>query len=62
VAIGFDGSHIWVAGYQSNAVTELDMAGILVRTFGAGSLPLGFAFDGTHIWVLNNGSNNATRL
>jgi DNA-binding beta-propeller fold protein YncE len=57
-SIAFDGTHVWVANWGGNSVTELDASnGAWDQTLSAGSY--GFdglrtiAFGGTHVWVTN---------
>jgi DNA-binding beta-propeller fold protein YncE len=59
-AIAFDGSHIWVADYGNNSVTELDAStGTLVQVLsrGYGFEPAAMAVDGPHIWVADYGAS-----
>jgi len=65
--IAADGTHIWVANYNGNSVTELNASdGNWVRTLSGGTYgfsgPYGIATDGTHIWVTNNSGGSVTEL
>jgi hypothetical protein len=62
-ALATDGSHLWVANWGGNSITELDPTnGSLVRTISGASYhfnaPDALAADGSHLWVANGGSNN----
>jgi hypothetical protein len=63
-AIAFDGTHIWIADAQDNAVFESDPTNL--NTIGSttvGTNPQAIAFDGTgHVWVANKGSSNVTQI
>lgn len=51
-----DGSHIWVANYGGNTVTELDAGnGGFLRAISGFSTPAGIAAAGGHVWVINPG-------
>ena len=57
-AISSDGTHVWVANYNDNTVTELDAStGSVVQTIGVGNEPDGVSSDGTHVWVTNAGQH-----
>jgi YVTN family beta-propeller protein len=59
----FDGTDIWVASYDGNAVIKIDRGtGKTIGIYPVGTGPIGMVFDGTRIWVANNGSNNVTVL
>jgi uncharacterized repeat protein (TIGR02543 family) len=61
--ISSDATHVWVANYGGNSVTELNASsGSAVQTIGVGSGPHAVSSDGTHVWVANNGSNTVTEL
>jgi DNA-binding beta-propeller fold protein YncE len=58
VAISSDGTHVWVANFSGNSVTELDAAtGTVVRVIKGPKYgvrcPAGILSDGTHVWVAN---------
>ena len=62
-ALVADGSHLWVANWGGNSITELDSTnGSVVRTISGASYhfnaPDALAADGSHLWVANGGSNN----
>ncbi len=66
-AIAVDGTHVWVANYIGDSVTELSARdGRRVRTLSGGSygfsIPYAIAVDGTHVWVTNNKSSSVTEL
>ena len=51
-----DGTHVWVANFGGNSVTEINAStGAVVRTIAVGSRPDGVSSDGTHVWVANGG-------
>jgi DNA-binding beta-propeller fold protein YncE len=57
-AISSDGTHVWVANYWGESVTELNAAtGALVRVIRAPRYgldhPQGISSDGTNVWVTN---------
>ena len=64
IAVSSDGSHVWVANFYGNTVTELNASdGSLVRTITDGVVPYGGApdavsSDGTHAWVANRGTDS----
>ena len=65
--VAFDGSHIWVANYGNDSVTELKASdGSFVQKLSSGSYvfngPYGVAFDGSHIWVTNWGGKSVTEI
>ncbi len=65
--IAADGTHIWVASYGANTVTELNAAdGAWVATLSGENYgfnhPTGMVADNTHIWVANAGGNSVTEL
>ncbi len=67
IAIAADGTHIWVANYKGNSVTEMNASnGRRVRTLSGGSYgfngPLAIAVDGTHVWVVNDVGDSVTEL
>jgi hypothetical protein len=52
----FDGSNIWVTGYNAGALFKLDANGAVLQTVTVGVTPLLPVFDGANIWVPNFGS------
>ena len=61
--ISSDGTHVWVANYDVNTVTELDVSnGSVIRNIAVADGPWGVSADGTHVWVTNEGSNTVTEL
>ena len=63
LAIAVDGTHIWVANYGGDSVTELNASnGSRVRTLYGFNEPGRIAVDGTHIWVPNLGGDSVTEL
>ena len=66
-AVASDGTHLWVANYHGNSVTELNLSdGSLVRVISGSSYgfnyPAALASDGTHLWVANLGGDSVTEL
>jgi DNA-binding beta-propeller fold protein YncE len=65
-SVSVDGTHVWVANYDGNSLTELDRStGRLVREFPPSdgfNSPQGVSSDGTHVWVANSGGNSVTEL
>ncbi len=57
----WDGSHLWIADYDTATLNELDpKTGRIVETLDApGYAPLGLAWDGTLIWVVDAGDKTA---
>jgi YVTN family beta-propeller protein len=52
--ISSDGTHVWVANYGDNTVSELDAStGAVIQTIPVGDEPSGISSDGTHVWVTN---------
>jgi len=52
--VSSDGTHVWVANYAGDTVSEIDAStGTVVNTIPVGSLPRGVSSDGTHVWVTN---------
>ncbi len=61
--ISSDGTHVWVANYHSDTVTELAAStGGVIQTIAVGSGPEGISSDGTNVWVANFLSNTVTEL
>jgi YVTN family beta-propeller protein len=54
--VSSDGTHVWVANFGGNTVSEIDAStGTVVNTIPVGSEPEGVSSDGTHVWVANGG-------
>src|SRR5579863_9252342 len=67
VAVSSDGTHVWVANFDSDSVTELDAAtGALVQVITGSSYqfhsPAAISSDGTHVWVANIDGGSVTEL
>jgi len=61
--VSSDGTHVWVADWGGNTVTELDAStGAVVQTIAVGSGPYGVSSDGTHVWVADWDGNTVTEL
>ncbi|MGB6835067.1 MAG: hypothetical protein WBE24_16530, partial [Candidatus Acidiferrum sp.] len=60
--LAFDGTNLWVALYNSNAVEKINVSTGNGTLYTVGTQPRGVAFDGTYIWVSNSGSNTVTKL
>jgi len=62
----YDGKHIWVAGASESGagtLTEIDLAGKIVRTVTVGDGPYGVTYDGIGgIWVANELSHNVMKV
>jgi DNA-binding beta-propeller fold protein YncE len=61
------GTHVWVANYSAESVTELDArTGRMVKVIsGSGyefKSPFAIAADGTHVWVANIDGYSVTEL
>ena len=62
-AVSSDGTHIWVANFYSDLVTELSAAdGSVVHTIPLGWMPESLSSDGTHVWIANPGGDSVTEL
>ncbi len=62
-AVSSDGTHVWVANYTGNTVTELAAStGAVDQTIGVGSLPRAISSDGTHVWVANTNDSTVTEI
>ncbi len=66
-AIVSDGTHVWVANYAGDSVTELDASnGGRIRTIAgpryAFASPVSIASSTGHVWVANRGGNSITEL
>jgi hypothetical protein len=61
--LAFDGDHMWVTTFNSNAVYKVRASdGVTVNGFGSpGSGPWGIAFDGANMWWANYNSNVLTK-
>ncbi len=67
LAIAVDGTHVWVANYSGNSVTELNASdGKWELTLSGGSYgfnePGKIAVDGAYLWVPNSGGDSVTEL
>jgi YVTN family beta-propeller protein len=63
LAVSSDGTHVWVANYDSNTVSELNASdGSLVQTIPVGSAPRGISSDGDDVWVADEASDAVTEL
>ncbi len=63
VGVSSDGTHVWVANYGANTVSEINAAtGAVVATKAVGSFPYGVSSDGTHVWVANLGANTVSEI
>jgi hypothetical protein len=53
VALAFDGTYMWVAGSSVGIgmVSQLNLGGTTVTSYGSFTNPVGLAFDGSNIWV-----------
>jgi hypothetical protein len=67
-SIASDGTHVWVANFDANSVTELSATtGRLVQVISGASYqfngPNSVVSDGTHVWVVNiSGNGSVTEL
>jgi DNA-binding beta-propeller fold protein YncE len=66
-AVSSDRTHVWVANYVGNSVTELAAAtGALVKVISGSSYgfnyPDAVSSDGTHVWVANGNGQSVTEL
>src|ERR1035437_883053 len=67
VSVALSGTHVWVANFSGNSVTELNESnGSRVRVINAKAdgfiAPNGVAVSGTHVWVTNFSGNSVTEL
>ncbi len=63
MGVSSDGTHVWVANYSSDTVSEFDAStGSVVQTIAVGIEPYGISSDGTHVWVTNMGGNTVSEL
>ena len=65
--ISSDGTHVWVANYGGDSVTELNAAtGTLVKVITSAGCrfnqPAAVSVDGTHTWVANVQGDSVTEL
>ena len=63
-AVSCDGTHVWVANFGGDSVTELNAAtGALVQVITGSSYqfrsPAAISSDGTHVWVANDNVNGS---
>jgi YVTN family beta-propeller protein len=62
-AVSSDGTHVWVANYNDNTVSELNAStGSVIQTIPVGAKPDAVSSDGTHVWVTNGSSSTVTEL
>ncbi len=53
--MAFDGTFLWVAGYDTDKLYKLDTSGNIVSTIPApGPSPTGLEFDGFNLWCAND--------
>ena len=51
-SVSSDGTHVWVANYGEDTVSEIEAAtGKVINTIEVGSNPFGVSSDGTDVWV-----------
>ena len=63
IAVGFDGTSIWVANLGSGTVSKINpTTNTVTATVTVGTHPGGVAFDGTSIWVVNGGSGTVSKI
>ena len=63
ISVSSDGTHVWVANYESDSVSELDVStGSLVQEIPVGTQPDGVSSDGTHVWVANSNYGTVSEL
>jgi YVTN family beta-propeller protein len=61
--VSSDGTHVWVANFKENTVSEIDSSsGEVIRTIPVGSEPRGVSSDGTHVWVTNEGEFTVSEI
>jgi DNA-binding beta-propeller fold protein YncE len=66
-SVAVSGTHVWVANYEGNSVTELNASnGSLLRVINATAdgfnFPTSVAVSGTHVWVTNQYGSSVTEL
>ena len=58
-----DGTHVWVANYGSDTVSEINASsGTVEGTIPVGEGPDGVSSDGTHVWVANEGADTVSEI
>ena len=64
LAVSSDGTHVWVADYDEDAVSEIEAAsGKVIKTIpSACCYPAGVSSDGTHVWVVNHDNASASEI
>ena len=63
IAVGFDGTSIWVANLGSGTVSKINpTTNTVTATVTVGVSPVGVAFDGTSIWVANRESGTVSKI
>ena len=61
--VSSDGTHVWVANWGDDAVSEIDAStGTVVKTIPVGSNPEGVSSDGSHVWVANWGDGTVSEI
>jgi YVTN family beta-propeller protein len=62
-AVSSDGTHVWVANYESSTVSEINAStGTVENTIEVGSGPVSVSSDGTHVWVANYFSDTVSEI
>ena len=61
--VAFDGSHMWVANYDDDTVSKINVStdGV-TATVTVGTAPFGVAFDGSNIWVTNFNDGTVSKI
>ena len=61
--VSSDGTHVWVANYAENTVSEIEASsGTVIHTIPVGSFPTGVSSDGVHVWVANYTENTVSEI
>jgi YVTN family beta-propeller protein len=62
-SVSSDGTHVWVANFTANTVTEISAStGAVVRTIPVDPYPVAVCSDGTHVWVTDDSNNAVTEI
>ena len=61
--VSSDGTHVWVANFGGDTVSEIDAStGTVVKTITVGSEPEGVSSDGAHVWVANSNGGTVSEI
>jgi streptogramin lyase len=62
--VAFDGTYLWMAGADSNAIARVDPStgDVTYLPLEGASFPSWVVFDGTYVWTANGASKNVSRI